>query len=149
MSTGADAINMGSRRKARELALQYLYKLDVSGEDLSRDDLSAFLQEYGSLEEDKDYAIILIQNTEKHAKEIDELITAHLEHWTIERLSTIDRNILRFATCELLYFLDVPVNVTINEAIEVAKKFSLEESATFINGVLDKVARECGKGKTR
>ncbi|MBI5191083.1 MAG: transcription antitermination factor NusB [Nitrospirae bacterium] len=140
---------MGSRRKARELALQYLYKLDVSGEELSRDDLNDFLQEYSTLEDDKDYAIILIQNTEKHTKEIDALITAHLEHWTIERLSTIDRNILRFATCELLYFLDVPVNVTINEAIEVAKKFSLEESATFINGVLDKVAKECAKGKTR
>lgn len=140
---------MGSRRKARELALQYLYKLDVSGEDLSREDLNFFLQEYSTLEEDKDYAIILIQNTEKHTKDIDELLTRHLEHWTIERLSTIDRNILRFATCELLYFLDVPVNVTINEAIEVAKKFSLEESATFINGVLDKVAKDCAKGKTR
>ncbi|MBI5695564.1 MAG: transcription antitermination factor NusB [Nitrospirae bacterium] len=140
---------MGSRRKARELALQYLYKLDVSGEELSREDLNDFLQEYSTLEEDKDYAIILIQNTEKNTKEIDELLTRHLENWTIERLSTIDRNILRFATCELLYFLDVPVNVTINEAIEVAKKFSLEESATFINGVLDKVAKECAKGKTR
>ena len=132
---------MGSRRKARELALQFLYKLDVSGEQFTREAMSVFFEAFGGKEEDADYALILVQNTEKHAKEINGLITGHLENWTLYRLSAIDRNILRFATCELLYFLDIPVNVTINEAIEIAKKYSLEESATFINGVLDKIAK--------
>src|SRR5512143_3134138 len=129
---------MGSRRrKARELALQLLYKLDVSGEAYSPELMSRFLEEYGARDEDTDYAVILIQNTCKNMAGIDGLIAANLENWTLDRLSVIDRNILRFATCELQFFLDIPVNVTINEAIEVAKKFGLEESATFINGVLD------------
>jgi len=139
---------MGSRRKAREIALQFLYKLDVSGEQFSRKEADSFFEEFGGKDEDADYAIILIQNTEKHKAEIDSLITAYLENWTLDRLSAIDRNILRFAACELQYFLDIPVNVTINEAIEVAKKFSLEESATFINGVLDKLAKNTRKGQS-
>jgi len=138
---------MGSRRKARELALQFLYKLDVASEELNKGELEVFLREFGGQDEDKDYAVILVQNTDRHRRDIDEVIAAHLENWTLERLSSIDRNILRFASCELLYFLDIPINVTINEAIEVAKKFSLEESATFINGVLDKIAKDCRKGQ--
>jgi len=138
---------MGSRRKARELALQFLYKLDVSGERYNRSELQVFFDEFGGKDEDLEYAVILIQNTDRYKDEIDVIITGHLENWTLDRLSTIDRNILRFATCELQYFLDIPLNVTINEAIEVAKKFSLEESATFINGVLDKIARNTRKGQ--
>jgi len=138
---------MGSRRKARELALQYLYKLDVAGDVFTRDELEGFLHDFSSQDEDKDYAVILIDNTFKNKEDIDKAISAYLENWTIERLSTIDRNILRFATCELIYFMDIPVNVAINEAIEIAKKYSLEESATFINGVLDKIARESRKGQ--
>jgi len=136
---------MGSRRKARELALQYLYKLEVTGEDYDPEDAGAYFDEYGAGDEDRDYALLLIQNTCKHKVELDDSVRKFLEHWTLERLSAIDRNILRFATCELLYFLDIPVNVTINEAIEVAKKFSLVESATFINGVLDKIAKTTDK----
>jgi len=138
---------MGSRRKARELALQFLYKLDVAREDCTEDALGVFLEAFAGREEDRDYALILIENTFRHKDEVDVVIKSHLDNWTLERLSAIDRNILRFATCELLYFLDIPVNVTINEAIEVAKKFSLEESATFINGVLDKIAKETTKGQ--
>jgi len=140
---------MGSRRKARELALQFLYKLDVAREDFDREAVGAFFETFAGKEEDRDYALILIQNTHKNKDGIDDVIKAHLENWTLERLSAIDRNILRFATCELVYFLDIPVNVTINEAIEIAKKFSLEESATFINGVLDKIAKDTPKGATK
>ncbi len=138
---------MGSRRKARELALQYLYKLDVTGETHDPKDAGAFFEEYGGRDEDRDYTLILLQNTCSRMEEIDEVIKAQLEHWSLDRLSTIDRNILRFATCELLYFLDIPVNVTINEAIEIAKKYSLVESATFINGVLDKIGKNTRKGQ--
>jgi N utilization substance protein B len=138
---------MGSRRKARELALQYLYKLDVTGEKHDPGDAGGFFDEFGGSEEDRDYTLILLHNTCAHMEDIDGVIKAQLEHWSLDRLSTIDRNILRFATCELLYFLDIPVNVTINEAIEIAKKFSLVESATFINGVLDKIAKNTRKGQ--
>jgi N utilization substance protein B len=138
---------MGSRRKARELALQFLYKSDVDREGFSTEALGGFFEAFAGREEDRDYALILIENTFSHKDEVDATIKSHLENWTLERLSTIDRNILRFATCELLYFLDIPVNVTINEAIEIAKKFSLEESATFINGVLDKIAKQTTKGQ--
>ena len=144
---------MGSRRKARELALQFLYKLDVSGEGYTRDEAGRFLDEFGVKDreressEDRDYAVLLIQNTCRHMAELDGLIGSYLENWTLDRLSAIDRNILRFAACELRYFLDIPVNVSINEAIEIAKRYGLEESAVFINGVLDKVAREARKGQ--
>jgi N utilization substance protein B len=137
---------MGSRRKARELGLQYLYKLEVTGEEFNPLLAGMYFDEYGEGDEDRDYALLLVQNTVKNRDELDEYIRKYLEHWTLERLSAIDRNILRFATCELLYFLDIPANVTINEAIEVAKKFSLMESATFINGVLDKIAKSTKKG---
>jgi len=140
---------MGSRRKARELALQYLYKLEVTGDEFDPTDAGEYFDEYGSGDEDRDYALLLVQNTVKHMDELDENVKMYLEHWTLDRLSAIDRNILRFATCELLYFLDIPVNVTINEAIEVAKKFSLVESATFINGVLDKIAKTTKKVKDK
>jgi len=139
---------MGSRRRARELALQYLYKLDVTGDSYNAAEAGSFFEEYGGRDEDRDYTLILLQNTFAHLAEIDGVIKAQLEHWTLDRLSTIDRNILRFATCELYYFLDIPVNVTINEAIEIAKKFSLVESATFINGVLDKIAKNTRKGQS-
>lgn len=138
---------MGSRRKARELALQYLYKLDVTGEEHASGPATRFFEEYGGKDDDRDYALILSQNTCKNRAEIDESIRVQLENWSFDRLSIIDRNILRLATCELIFFLDIPVNVTINEAIEIAKKFSLVESATFINGVLDKVAKNTRKGK--
>lgn len=140
---------MGSRRKARELALQFLYKVDVSGGKADSFEIVTFLHDFGGKDEDTDYAVILIENSINHMPEIDASITAHLENWTLDRLSSIDRNILRFATCELLYFLDIPLNVTINEAIEIAKKFSLEESATFINGVLDKIAKKTRKVKAQ
>jgi len=140
---------MGSRRKARELALQYLYKMEVTGDEFDQSDAGGYFDEYGSGDEDRDYALLLVQNTVRYMDEIDESVKGFLENWTLDRLSAIDRNILRFATCELLYFLDIPVNVTINEAIEVAKKFSLMESATFINGVLDKIAKTTKKVKDK
>jgi transcription antitermination protein NusB len=138
---------MGSRRKARELALQYLYKLDVSGDKFNKIAVRSFFEDFATTDEDLEYSYYLLDYTDRHKAEIDEAITRHLENWTLERLSAIDRNILRFAACELIYFMDVPVNVTINEAIEIAKKFSLEESATFINGVLDKIGKDSKKGQ--
>ncbi|HEY3347037.1 MAG TPA: transcription antitermination factor NusB [Nitrospirota bacterium] len=138
---------MGSRRKARELALQYLYKLDVSGDKFNKIAVRSFFEDFSTTDEDLEYSYYLLDYTDRHKAEIDEAITRYLENWTLERLSAIDRNILRFAACELIYFMDVPVNVTINEAIEIAKKFSLEESATFINGVLDKIGKASKKGQ--
>ena len=96
-------------------------------------------------EEDKevrDFTRDIVLNTLRNLNKIDELIQKCTDHWTLQRMAVIDRNILRAATSELLFRPDIPHTVVINEAIEVAKKYSTEDSASFINGVLDRIARE-------
>ena len=93
------------------------------------------------------FARELVVATQDHQKEIDEVLSRFADHWSIERMASLDRSILRFATCELLFFSEIPVNVTINEAIEIAKKFSTERSCEFVNGILDKIQRELKPGK--
>jgi len=82
----------------------------------------------------------IVVSTKKNTAEIDEAIKKAAEHWSIDRMAVIDRNILRAATYELLYRKDIPPSVVMNEALEIAKKYSTEESAPFINGILDKIA---------
>jgi N utilization substance protein B len=88
----------------------------------------------------KEFTRDIVASTLKHIKEIDEIIKKAAENWSIERMAIIDRNILRAATYELFYRTDIPASVAINEALEIAKKYSTEESAPFINGILDKIA---------
>ena len=142
------------RRNAREYVLQFLYGTDfiihVAFEkekvqilpDL-KDDLSLFWRETREdSEEIKKFADDLILGTIDNLEEIDSLIQKVAEKWKLLRMATVDRNILRAATYELLFRNDIPSAVTINEAIEIAKKFSTAESASFINGILDKIAKE-------
>ncbi|NLI75258.1 MAG: transcription antitermination factor NusB [Candidatus Riflebacteria bacterium] len=93
------------------------------------------------------FARDLVERTLEHRPDIDRVLTTSADHWSLDRMASLDRAILRFATCELLYFPDVPVNVTINEAIEVAKKFSTERSCEFVNGILDKIQRDLRPAK--
>jgi N utilization substance protein B len=139
------------RRKAREYALQFLYGIDFVKPDTIykkipdniKDDLKNFWEEIGEKDlETKTFAEDVILGTILNINEIDTLIQKVTERWTLERMACIDRNILRFATYELLYRNDIPPVVTINEAIEIAKKYSTSESASFINGILDKIAKE-------
>lgn len=133
---------MGKRRKARELALQLLYLLDLRGETDPDPQLPEFWTRHPVDPEVKSFTEILVRGTKLHQPKIDELITQCTEHWGLERMAVVDRNILREGIFELLWMAEVPPKVAINEALEVAKKFSTQESSRFINGVLDRVRKE-------
>ncbi len=93
----------------------------------------------------KEFTRVIVASTQEHITEIDEAIKKAAEHWSIARMAVIDRNILRAAAYELLYRKDIPPSVVMNEALEIAKKYSTEESAPFINGILDKIAHSGDK----
>lgn len=136
---------MGTRRKARELALQMLFQADVAKQ--SPDDVrKSFWAERGQVESDvRGFTDDLFRIATDRAPEIDKMIEAHAEHWRVERMAAVDRNILRAGVAEFLGFTDTPKPVVINEALEIARKFSSPESVNFLNGVLDSVARELDK----
>lgn len=132
---------MSSRRRGRELSLQMLYQLDMvraGVEEVIRTFWS--LQETLPAEEIKEFSEDLVRGAFEHSEEIDRLIEKTSSNWKISRMPVVDRNILRMAIYEFLYRNDIPANVTMNEAIELGKRFGSEESGAFINGVLDKVA---------
>ncbi len=139
---------MGTRRKARELALQMLFQADVAKQ--SPDDVrKSFWSERGQVESDvRGFADDLFRIATDRAPEIDKMIESHAEHWRVERMAAVDRNILRAGVAEFLGFASTPKPVVINEALEIARKFSSPESVNFLNGVLDSVARELDKGAT-
>jgi N utilization substance protein B len=134
-----------NRRDAREMALQMLFQHEFTGE---RSNFPAF-EELKTSEKDqreiKGFADELFNGALMHLEEIDSLIGKAAERWKMERMASVDRNIMRFAVFEILYRTDIPAAVTINEAIEIAKKYSTAEAASFINGLLDKIAGDCGK----
>lgn len=134
---------MGMRRKGRELALQALYQIDVSGDD-PKAALRVFLEHCDAPPDARAFGEDLVGGVLDARSRIDELIAASSENWRLGRLSHVDRNILRVATYELLCRRDVPASVAIDEAIEIAKRFGSDESATFVNGVLDHIAATVG-----
>lgn len=133
---------MGRRRKAREIALQFLYQLDLHGADDPEPHAGEFWARHPVDAETRAFAETLVRGTKAHQAKADQLITQYAEHWDLERMAVVDRNILRLATWELLWHADVPPKVVINEAIEIAKKFGTEESSRFVNGILDRVLKE-------
>jgi N utilization substance protein B len=137
----------GSRRTGRAYALQLLYARDG---DPSTDvaGFAASWAEAFDLEIDataQAFAKDLVAAASTHAARIDELIAAASKNWRIDRMSRVDRNILRLGACELVAFRDVPVKVVINEAVELAKRFGTAESSAFVNGVLDRIATAVGR----
>jgi N utilization substance protein B len=133
---------MGRRRKAREVALQFLYQLDLHGEDDPTPHLEEFWSRHPVDDDTRAFADALVRGTKQNQAKADELIRQYVEHWDLERMAVVDRNILRLAIYELLWAEDVPAKVAINEAIEIAKKFGTRESSRFINGVLDRIHKE-------
>jgi len=133
---------MGKRRKARELALQLLYQLDLQEESSPEPHLDEFWMRDPVDAEVRDFTESLIRGTKLHEGKIDEMISGYAQNWEIERMAVVDRNILRQGIFELLWAEEVPPKVAINEALEVAKKFSTQESSRFINGVLDRIHKE-------
>ena len=134
-----------SRRKAREYALQLLFQNDFAAEKPA----SNFPEEFWpNKDENKDirkFTDEIVQGTINNLENIDRAIQGTADHWKVDRMAAVDRNILRFAVYEILYRDDIPTAVTINEALEIAKKYSSLESASFINGLLDKIASDSGK----
>ncbi len=132
---------MRARSKARELALQMLYQLDMVKIDPEQA-LEAATEGGPLPQEVRDFALQLTRGAAEKKEEIDEHLKSASMHWSIERMAIIDKNILRMAVYELKYISDIPYKVTINEAVELAKKFGGENSPAFVNGILDKVNRE-------
>ncbi len=135
---------MGKRREARELVLRSLYCWEISGnkpEEIFSDLASQMELDNSS----KLFSRGLFKSVIEHQKEIDELIKENVQHWDFSRIAVVDKNILRIGICELLYLDDIPVKVSLDEAIELAKKYSSEDSGSFVNGVLDAVAKKINK----
>lgn len=130
--------------------MQLLFQLNITGDDLSDNLLEVFWEGNEEDHEVREFAYDIVQGTRAHLHEIDSVVQAAAEHWTLGRMAVVDRNILRAATYELLYRPDIPASVALNEAIEIAKKYSTVESAAFINGILDKIVktREAQQGET-
>jgi N utilization substance protein B len=138
---------LGTRRKSRELVLQMLFQADM-GKQLSDQVRKTFWAERNEVDDEvKGFAEDLFRVAMDRTGEIDKLIEGHADHWRMERMAAVDRNILRCSVAEFLGYPTTPRAVVINEAIEIARKFSSPESVQFINGVLDSVGRELEKAK--
>lgn len=128
---------MGTRREGRELALMLLYREEVTGlTDQAIPDLEEAIPE--ALE----FAELLVGGVREHSDRIDAAITSASEHWDISRMGAVDRTIIRIGTYELLHQPETPVGVIINEAVDAARKYSSDECGRFVNGVLDRIARD-------
>lgn len=123
------------RKYARESAMKLLYQMEINS-DFSEKALEIFFENFKFNEGETSYIKETVTTISNNLETIDEHIQNHIEGWDINRLATIDLSILRIAVYELLYRKDIPIQVSINEAIEIAKKFSTEESSRFINGIL-------------
>lgn len=137
---------MRKRTIAREMALQVLYQVDIRNEDVGM-----LLEDYWNREyvserklssSIKDFAITLVKGTIDNMGRIDSVVSAYTENWKLERMAVIDRNIMRMATFELLYLEDIPPKVSINEAVDLAKKYGDVDSGKFVNGILDKISKK-------
>ena len=134
---------MGARRKARICALQMLFQYDIAQprvDQLTNSYWEAFGDDMGNVA--REFSNDLALGAIARLDEIDELIKRRAEHWRIQRMAVVDRNILRLAIYEFLYEADTPKTVVINEALEIARRFSTFEATQFINGILDAIKRD-------
>jgi N utilization substance protein B len=132
---------LGKRRKSREFALQALYQWNVTQQDAS-DLLGVLRNHFPTTPEGDEFAEHIVLGVLEHRHQIDPLIERFSEHWRLDRMSVIDRNILRIAIFEFLYCPEIPPKVTINEAIDLGRRFGSTDSGSFINGVLDRILKE-------
>ncbi|MCJ7774461.1 MAG: transcription antitermination factor NusB [Desulfobacterales bacterium] len=139
---------MGSRRRARELALQALFYADMNRSDIEKV-LESFCSQFTPSKRALPYFTRLVRGVSQTRTEIDSFIENFADHWKISRISCVDRNIMRIGVYELLYCSDIPSKVAINEAIDIGKKFGAEESGAFINGILDGIRIALSKGEIR
>jgi transcription antitermination protein NusB len=136
---------MGTRRQSRELVLQMLFQADMARQNAEEVRRTFWRERSGVDKEVRGFADDLFRVAMERSNEIDQTIESHAEHWRMERMATVDRNLLRAGVAEFLGFPDTPRPVVINEALEIARRYSNPESVNFINGVLDSVARDLEK----
>jgi len=139
---------MATRRQAREFALQVLYQVDITGTD-PRQALALFWQNFEPGADTREFTTELVEGGWRERGRIDTLIADAAEHWRLGRLPKVDLNLLRLAVYELLAYPHISPGVTINEAIEIARRFCSADAPMFINGVLDRVATMTGKKARR
>lgn len=136
----------GRRRQARELALQLLYAMEITGFSVA-DILAGYAHIILSGKiSPNNFTQTLLGKVKEHQEELDQALQKVITNWRLDRLSNIDRNLLRLGAAEIYYFDDIPPKVTINEYIEIAKDFGDDDSPSFVNGILDRIARESSKG---
>jgi len=133
---------LGKRRKSRESALKVLYQRDITQQKDAARILTQYQDHFEHEGEKDDFAESLVLGVLAHEKEIDALIVRYSKNWRLDRMTIIDRNILRIAIFELLHCEEIPPKVTLNEAIDLGKRFGSEESGSFINGILDRIQNE-------
>jgi N utilization substance protein B len=131
---------MSSRRKSREFAMQMLYQWELGGNTPEQVGATFFLERKADSEVE-DFARLLFQGVVDDIKRLDELLRAHAENWRLERMAAVDRSILRLAVYELLHCPETPPHAVINEALEIARRFSGDGSVEFVNGILDSVMK--------
>ncbi|MFH1279695.1 MAG: transcription antitermination factor NusB [Candidatus Eisenbacteria bacterium] len=136
---------MGKRRRARELALKVLYRIDLTGE--SWDEVKGRLEEYDRVDGVRDFGSLLVEAVLDHRDELDGILTETAENWRIDRMALLDRNVLRLALAEYLVIGETPRAVVIDEAVEIAGTFSTEGSGAFVNGILDRIFRNRNAGE--
>lgn len=135
---------MGARTTARESALQMLFALDATEADVE-DVIRDYWRETPGDAEGRAFADALVRGVVRSLADIDGLIVAASANWRVERMTRVDRNVLRVGAYELARCPEVPRPVAIDEAVELAKRFGTEESSSFVNGVLDRIAEDCGR----
>ena len=133
---------MGGRRQGREHALQMLFQWDLSKASFNDVCRTFWTLNQDSEADSRAFANHLAAGTVRHIARIDVLLARHADHWRLPRMATVDRNVLRLATFELLYETQTPKVVAINEALEIARRFSTSEAIQFVNGILDSIRKE-------
>ena len=136
---------MGLRRKARECALQMLFQWDITHDSVEQI-VGTFWEMHDEQSELRGFAEVLFHGAVEHVEEADRIIQRHAENWRLDRMTTVDRNLLRLAVYEFWVEKETPKTIIINEAIEIARRFSSQESPQFINGILDSIKKELDTG---
>ncbi len=132
---------MRKRTKSRECALQILYTIDITGDSPSNI-TQIYWENHQQFLSCRDFADMLVKGILMHKQEIDKVISTYASNWKLGRMAIVDRNVLRISAFELLYLDEIPPKVSINEAVNLAKKFSTVDSGKFVNGILDRIKKE-------